>query len=74
YPYMPVLADNTPEQFEQALRDAKAFVEKTDRSPRIVSINAWNEWTEGSYLEPDTVYGMAYLEAVRNVFLTERGD
>lgn len=74
YPYMPVLADNTPEQFEQALQDAKAFVEKTDRSPRIVSINAWNEWTEGSYLEPDTVYGMAYLEAVRNVFLTERGD
>jgi len=36
--------------------------------PRILSINCWNEWTEGSYLEPDTKYGMAYLEAVREVF------
>ena len=28
----------------------------------------WNEWTEGSYLEPDQVHGMKYLEAVREVF------
>jgi hypothetical protein len=35
---------------------------------RILNINSWNEWTEGSYLEPDTVNGMAYLEAVRDVF------
>ena len=36
--------------------------------PRILNINCWNEWTEGSYLEPDTVHGMKYLEAVRDVF------
>ena len=35
---------------------------------RILNINSWNEWTEGSYLEPDTTNGMAYLEAVRDVF------
>ena len=33
------------------------------------TINSWNEWTEGSYLEPDTVHGMGYLEAVKRVFI-----
>jgi hypothetical protein len=26
--------------------------------PRILNINCCNEWTEGSYLEPDTVNGL----------------
>jgi hypothetical protein len=37
-------------------------------SPRIVNLNCWNEWTEGSYLDPDQRNGMKYLEAVREVF------
>jgi hypothetical protein len=67
YPFGPVIEGNTPERFKTALLQAKAFLDSRS-GPKILSLNAWNEWTEGSYLEPDTVNGMAYLEAVREVF------
>ena len=68
YPYTPTLTNNTPELFERCLRQAKSFLEQHRDQPRIISINSWNEWTEGSYLEPDSVHQMGYLNAVRNVF------
>lgn len=68
YPYTPVLTGNTPEQFRLALEAARAFLDGGRTKPPVLTINSWNEWTEGSYIEPDREYGMAYLEAIRDVF------
>jgi hypothetical protein len=64
-----VIVNNTPEAFTAALQSAKSFAtQNLPPTKRLITLNSWNEWTEGSYLEPDTVNGMAYLDAVHKVF------
>jgi hypothetical protein len=70
YPFTSVVVGNSPLAFEDSLRSAKQFaMSHLPKGKRLVTLNSWNEWTEGSYLEPDTEHGNAYLEAVRKVFL-----
>ena len=70
YPFTNIKVDNTPDNFRSALKLTKQrlLAQPDSAGPRILNINCWNEWTEGSYLEPDTVNGMKYLEAVQEVF------
>jgi len=63
WPYWPVVVNNTPESFGEAVGDAIAFTQESD-GDHVVVINAWNEWTEGSYLEPEARTGDAHLRAL----------
>lgn len=67
-----VIHGSTPELYEQWL--AEVLGREIDRAARaggarasesLVFINAWNEWAEGCYLEPDQRFGRGYLEATR---------
>jgi hypothetical protein len=68
YPYSNTIVNNTPANFKAALRMTKDKLLADPNGLRILNINCWNEWTEGSYLEPDTKHGMGYLEAIKEVF------
>ena len=61
---------NTPDRFEDMCRRAKTLLETRGKSPesRMVIIEAWNEFGEGSHIEPTKPYGFGYLDAVRRVF------
>lgn len=44
------------------------LVEKSRKTDNpFIFIDAWNEWGEGKYLEPDTINGYEYLEAIRDI-------
>ncbi len=60
-----------PENFKRHLQDAKAFLDKfvpQGKALPIALIEAWNEWGEGSYIEPHAEFGFGYLDAIREVF------
>jgi GT2 family glycosyltransferase len=61
------LENATPGAFQAWL---ETIIAETKRDlqgeERLIFINAWNEWAEGAYLEPDRRFGHGFLEAVRN--------
>jgi len=62
-------SSSTPDSFELQLRAAKATMDRyPDKSLRTGVICCWNEYGEGSYMEPTKRYGMQYLERIRTVF------
>lgn len=56
---------STPELFARAAENAVKCVENRDYEHRLVFLNAWNEWGEGAYMEPDLKYGHGYIDALR---------
>jgi len=61
----PAMLGNTPEAFGEAFQIVRDRLLKSGTEPKIITLNAWNEWPEGSMLEPDKKYGFGYLEALR---------
>lgn len=64
YPYLPVMEPDA-KAFRRQLEKLSALLAEKRPAEQILFINAWNEWTEGSYLEPDTVQEYAYLEEIK---------
>lgn len=57
--------DASPEVFEKYFRKIVNF--SIEKRKEFIFINAWNEWGEGAYLEPDNHFQYGYLEAIKRI-------
>jgi glycosyltransferase involved in cell wall biosynthesis/2-polyprenyl-3-methyl-5-hydroxy-6-metoxy-1,4-benzoquinol methylase len=68
-----ILVNSSPELYEHWLG---TLVEQTRQmepvQPPVLFVNAWNEWAEGAYLEPDQKLGHARLRATSRALGVER--
>lgn len=64
---------STPDLYKKWLIDIiKENKIRNDLDDDIIFINAWNEWAEGAYLEPDRYWGYAYLQATKDAIEESR--
>jgi lipopolysaccharide biosynthesis protein/glycosyltransferase involved in cell wall biosynthesis len=59
-----IFINATPSAYKNWLENLVSYTRKNlPEDKRFVFINAWNEWAEGTHLEPDQRNGYAYLQA-----------
>ena len=61
-----VFHEFSPELYRQWLIKNHHYTRLYNKD-NVMFINAWNEWAEGSYLEPDETYGLKLLEITKEV-------
>ena len=66
-----VYTNSTPALFKESVERAVQMIEHKDPEHRIIFLQAWNEWGEGNYMEPDLEYGHGFLDALREAIVID---
>ncbi|MBR6060289.1 MAG: glycoside hydrolase family 99-like domain-containing protein, partial [Victivallales bacterium] len=61
-----IIYERTPQEFKRHLLSMKQWLDS--RNQKLFILAPWNEWTEGSFIEPCSDFGFEMLRAIRDVF------
>lgn len=64
----------SPERFKYWFEKLVTAVSGRPDDMNFIFLNAWNEWAECAYLEPDERHGYAYLEAIKDAVALQDPD
>jgi glycosyltransferase involved in cell wall biosynthesis len=64
----------TPEKYQAWLEKLVGLAEQRPfYGEKLICVNAWNEWAEGAFLEPDLHFGAAFLNATSRAICVREG-
>lgn len=65
-----VITGSTPAKFEKYLTELIRISKKQNKE--YIFLTAWNEWSEGAFIEPDTINNHSYLNALLSTLESTR--
>jgi len=69
-----IFSGATPARFKYWFGKLVEAVSNRPVDMNYIFLNAWNEWAECAYIEPDEKYGYQYLEAIQDVLSGRLSD
>lgn len=62
-----IIIGNSPSKFKKYLEELIQI--SLNQKKEYIFLTAWNEWSEGAYLEPDEEHSYSYLEAIKKAIM-----
>ncbi len=59
-----VITGSSPKKFAMQVKRACSYLIRKRDQHKLLFLVSWNEWGEGNYMEPDSIYGKGYIKAL----------
>lgn len=69
-----IYTNNSPKKFKASVENVLKSISNKDYEHRVMFLQAWNEWGEGNYMEPDLKFGNEFIDALREVIVDENDE